>query len=434
MIGNGTDAVTTRAIKNNTNIGHLGWTSDANGTVLITENTLAYWNGAYSGTRSNIDYVRLGKLGTIVTHNEADFLSTSGGIVDGSVTITDLTVGNLVVNGAGRFVNGLYGTLTGNVVGNISGTAKTITDTLPITKGGTGATTAADARTNLGLGTAATLDITTSQSDTWNKVMHVRPNGVMEVGKSIDFHAVEGENKDFNARLDAWSDDSLYVTTKQLVISRSTSIADNFPAKLLFRNIQSDNNIISANSYIAVYDDHDDNSNNQNMIIQSSGPLIMGVGESPSALYDALKPLLYKHLYLTADSNIYIEAGGNTIANRKGMVITSELEVIPVAAEVLGTVGNPLGTIGTAGHPWANIHAINFHGTLDGTTTYTNLIKPISGTTTTSASTWNIPNGSFQVWGQRFSDSRLKYTPSGGSETTITDPGDIVLFLTPNPT
>lgn len=62
------------------------------------------------------------------------------------------------------------------------------------------------------------------------------------------------------------------------------------------------------------------------------------------------------------------------------------------------------------------------------------LLKPISTTTTASASTWNIPSGSYQVWGERFSDTRLKYTPSGGSETTITDTGDLVMWLTGNAT
>ena len=68
------------------------------------------------------------------------------------------------------------------------------------------------------------------------------------------------------------------------------------------------------------------------------------------------------------------------------------------------------------------------------TSTWTTLIKPITDTTTASASTWSIPSGSKQVWGERFSDSTLKYTPSGGSATTITDTGDLVLFLTPNAT
>ena len=62
------------------------------------------------------------------------------------------------------------------------------------------------------------------------------------------------------------------------------------------------------------------------------------------------------------------------------------------------------------------------------------LLKPISTTTTASASTWNIPSDSYQVWGERFTDTRLKYTPSGGTAQQITDTGDLVMWLTGNAT
>ena len=77
---------------------------------------------------------------------------------------------------------------------------------------------------------------------------------------------------------------------------------------------------------------------------------------------------------------------------------------------------------------------INLTGIVPSTSDFAKLLKPIADTTTASASTWNIPSGSKQVWGERFSDSTLKYTPSGGSATTITDTGDLVMFLTPSAT
>lgn len=117
LIGNGGSAIQTRAIRNNTSHGALGWTSSSTDNTIITTNTLAYWNGAYSGTTSNLEYVKLGKLGTVVTHDVDDFITTSGGVIDGSLSVTDLQAGNLVVTGAGRFTNGLYGDLTGNVTG-----------------------------------------------------------------------------------------------------------------------------------------------------------------------------------------------------------------------------------------------------------------------------------------------------------------------------
>ena len=113
LIGNGPNAIQTRSIRNNTSVGALGWTS-SNGTALATVNTLAYWNGRYNSSSSNLEYVKLGKIGSIVTHSENDYIATSGGTIDGSLAVTDLTAGTLVVNGSGRFTNGLYGELTGN--------------------------------------------------------------------------------------------------------------------------------------------------------------------------------------------------------------------------------------------------------------------------------------------------------------------------------
>ena len=68
LIGNGTDAVQTRAIKNITSPNSLGWSTGD--TSLINSNTLAYWNGAYSGTSSNISYTSVGKLGNVATLNK----------------------------------------------------------------------------------------------------------------------------------------------------------------------------------------------------------------------------------------------------------------------------------------------------------------------------------------------------------------------------
>lgn len=56
LIGNGTGAITTRGIRNNTTEGALGWTSNSTDITLTTTNTIAYWNGAYANTSSNLTY------------------------------------------------------------------------------------------------------------------------------------------------------------------------------------------------------------------------------------------------------------------------------------------------------------------------------------------------------------------------------------------
>lgn len=65
-------------------------------------------------------------------------------------------------------VNGTFtGNLTGNVTGNVSGTAANVTNTVAIANGGTGATTAAAARTSLGAAASgANTDITSLLTST----------------------------------------------------------------------------------------------------------------------------------------------------------------------------------------------------------------------------------------------------------------------------
>ena len=73
LIGNGTGAVTTRAITNNTSLGHIAYNTN-----LMTTNTLAYWNGAYaSNGASNLTYCNRGAFGTIVTKNTGDYAAAS---------------------------------------------------------------------------------------------------------------------------------------------------------------------------------------------------------------------------------------------------------------------------------------------------------------------------------------------------------------------
>lgn len=101
------------------------------------------------GTGSGLDADLLDGLNTSstlpVSVNKSSIVSRNS---DG-----DFSAGTIT---AFQFNGSLTGDVTGNLTGNISGTASGLSDTLLISSGGTGATTATQARANLGLGTIST--------------------------------------------------------------------------------------------------------------------------------------------------------------------------------------------------------------------------------------------------------------------------------------
>lgn len=96
LIGNGTNSVTTRAIKNNTSVGTLGWeSSDGNGVYLVTLNTLKNWNGKYNNSTSSLEYWKGGQFGTMANESASNYLKLSGGTVTGNLTVNGTITGNV---------------------------------------------------------------------------------------------------------------------------------------------------------------------------------------------------------------------------------------------------------------------------------------------------------------------------------------------------
>jgi hypothetical protein len=71
----GYEIIDRSVVRNNTTVGTLGWTSVSADTVIPTVNTIAYWNGAHSGTSSNLAYCKQGAFGTIVTKSIVEITS-----------------------------------------------------------------------------------------------------------------------------------------------------------------------------------------------------------------------------------------------------------------------------------------------------------------------------------------------------------------------
>lgn len=131
-------AVTQRPHYTRTSVGSIEWDAASN-EYLITKGALAYWNGAYSGTTSNLEYTKVGKLGSIATAQKgtwltsrvayaaaddeidtADSLYTTGANL--AVNKTSITSGyTFEVNGKSRYTDEIYI----NTTSDTSGTADT---------------------------------------------------------------------------------------------------------------------------------------------------------------------------------------------------------------------------------------------------------------------------------------------------------------------
>jgi hypothetical protein len=94
------DAVPTVSLRTKSSVGDSGWKDNATDDRYVpTMSFMAYWNGAYSGSSSNLAYCNRGAFGTIVTKNAGDYaaashshayLPLSGGSLSGSITFASI--------------------------------------------------------------------------------------------------------------------------------------------------------------------------------------------------------------------------------------------------------------------------------------------------------------------------------------------------------
>lgn len=99
-------AACARNVYSLTAAGDCGWGTAANRTSLIDISGLAYWNGAYSGTSSNLTYCSRGAFGTIVTKNATDSSSASAiGTSTNIPTERDIYYGLPTINNAHTYTS-----------------------------------------------------------------------------------------------------------------------------------------------------------------------------------------------------------------------------------------------------------------------------------------------------------------------------------------
>ena len=89
------DAVPTVSLRTKSSVGDSGWKDNATDDRYVpTMSFMAYWNGAYSGSSSNLAYCKYGAFGSIVTKSAGDYaavshshpyLPLSGGTMSGQI-------------------------------------------------------------------------------------------------------------------------------------------------------------------------------------------------------------------------------------------------------------------------------------------------------------------------------------------------------------
>ena len=152
-----------------------------------------------------------------------------------------------------------------------------------------------------------------------------------------------------------------------LTLYREGTTANNYPASINFSVKDTTTGITDNNAYIHVYEDHATSAYGTNMVLQSGGGMFIGGGESPGEHYNQ-KGSSYtgEDIFITTDGIVYLQANGNTIANRLGMALNTAHQLIPIKAD---TYTNNVGSIGTSDYKWNAIYATTFYGSLSGNAT-----------------------------------------------------------------
>lgn len=407
---------------NNTTGGPLGWTSVTQGTALPTLNTIAYWNGAYAGTSSNLEYCKIGKFGSIVTKASTDYVpNTSAGV---SAALNLLTTGssNPELNDyyISQYVNGgtttttyhrrpllsLWNTFKALVTVETTGSGNAITAAsiandgnnrkITFTKGSTfslsnhthnyagsssagGAATSAN-KLNTDAGSevqpvyfSGGIPVVTHVPDTgeYYGVPQIREgDGLMEVGKYIDFHSAVTSSNDYDTRLQC--DDTDVLTLASRGGTTTLKLTGTLP-RLRFTQSTSGAAYNSEQCGISAYPG---STAGVNLVMQSGGNEFVGAGESPSNLYYRVittdtNPygtssfIGNEKMFLTSDNEIYFVSGANGLSNTAYTDWTNLKTVLLDSNGCFRPSITEKGSIGSESYYWYTGYITNIYGALN---------------------------------------------------------------------
>ena len=151
-------------------------------------------------------------------------------------------------------------------------------------------------------------------------------------------------------------------------IKRVDSSTQDNPAEILLTSVYNDGSDKSSYAYLRAYTAKV--TSGVNLVIGSGGNTFIGSGEAANNHYNVntgtpenpVYPYRYstsEKMFITSDNDLHIQSTGQDIANRKGILITSNHSILP---DVADTATNNAGSIGTSTYKWANVYATKLNG------------------------------------------------------------------------
>lgn len=207
--------------------------SGQSGKYLQTNGTSTSWATL---TNPNNGTLTLGVSGTGLS-GSATFTADQAGNSTFTVTsnATNANTGSTIV---ARDASGNFS--AGTITATLSGNATNVTGTVAVANGGTGSTTAAGARSNLGLSNAAVTPLM-SVGGGWSQVAWVDASGLLEIGRYIDFHSTSTSTEDYTVRLDGGAAGSTTLSlTGSFVASGNVTAYSDERLKKDWEKLQSD--------------------------------------------------------------------------------------------------------------------------------------------------------------------------------------------------
>ena len=246
-----------KTTRTKTSVGDSGWSSVSTDSQYVPDMAfIAYWNGAYDGTASNLAYCNKGAFGSFATKSSLAFSELTGkpttisgyGITDAKISSGTITLGSNSITpltshqSLANCVQTVTTSGSGNAVTAISKSGSTLT----ATKGTTfvksaGISGTGNAVTGYSL-SSGTLTLTkgntfvpysdvvagsTVDCGTFSKIPKIGSDGCMEVGRYMDFHHSNTTKIDFNVRLQTQNDTTsanLLLPTKSGTLALTSQI------------------------------------------------------------------------------------------------------------------------------------------------------------------------------------------------------------------